>query len=173
MSIIKSALSAVKLAFLALFGVSNATPTATIFKAIQGAAAAVGVGIVTYLGGADAMLYTLVAFTATDYVLGWMIAIINWKLSSKIGFKGICKKGLMFGWVGLGQFLDNSLSDVLGGLPIIRTLLILFFIGNEGISLIENSAVLGLPIPQKIKDILIQLKEGKLEILKNKDVKKE
>ena len=107
-----------------------------------------------FLGGADGFLYALLIFVATDYITGVMCAIVDHKLSSEIGFKGICKKVLIFALVGLGNILDVY---ILGEGSALRTAVIFFYLSNEGISLLENAAYLGLPIPEKLKEILAQL----------------
>ena len=110
-----------------------------------------------YMGGADGPLYTLVVFVIADYITGVMCAINNKRLSSSTGFKGICRKVLIFTLTGLANILDQC---VLGNGSILRTTVIFFYISNEGISLLENSARLGLPIPPKIKEVLEYLHQG-------------
>lgn len=110
------------------------------------------------LGGQDSFLYALIAFVVIDYFTGVMLAIINRKLSSAIGFKGIFKKVMVFFMVAIGHTIDAYLIKNGGA---IRTAVIFFYISNEGISILENSANIGLPIPGKLKDILVQLKEDK------------
>lgn len=83
-----------------------------------------------------------------------MCAIADKNLSSEVGFKGICRKVLIFALVGIGNILDVY---VLGQGGVLRTAVIFFYLSNEGISLLENSTHLGLPVPQKLKDILAQL----------------
>ena len=100
------------------------------------------------------MLYALIAFVVIDYITGVFCAIADKKLSSEIGFKGICKKVLIFILVGVGNIIDTR---IIGSGSVLRTAVIFFYISNEGVSLLENSAHLGLPIPQKLKDILEQL----------------
>lgn len=121
---------------------------------IQGIFAAVGGWLGYYLGGCDGLLYALLAFVVTDYITGVMCAIIDKKLSSSVGFKGIFKKVLIFLMVGIGHALD---SYVIGTGSVLRTAVIFFYIANEGLSLTENAAHLGLPIPAKLKDVLEQL----------------
>ena len=116
--------------------------------------AAVGGWLGWFLGGCDGLLYALVAFVVIDYITGVFCAAIDHKLSSKIGFKGICKKVLIFILVGMGNIID---VQIIGNGSVMRTAVIFFYLSNEGISLLENSAHLGLPIPQKLKDILEQL----------------
>ena len=106
------------------------------------------------LGGLDGFLYALIAFVVIDYITGLMAAIIEHKLSSEIGFKGIFKKVLIFTMVAIGNILD---SKIIGDGSTIRTAVIFFYLSNEGISIIENSVIIGLPVPHKLKDILAQL----------------
>ena len=107
-----------------------------------------------FLGGWDGLLYALIAFVAIDYVTGVMCAISNHTLSSEVGFKGICRKVLIFLLVGIGSILD---AHVIGSGSVLRTAVIFFYISNEGVSLLENAARLGLPVPEKIKVVLEQL----------------
>ena len=107
-----------------------------------------------YLGGVDGFLYALIAFVLVDYVTGVMCAIADKKLSSAVGFKGICRKVLIFVLVGIGNLVDVY---VLGEGGALRTAVIFFYLSNEGVSLLENAAHLGLPIPEKLKEVLEQL----------------
>ena len=121
---------------------------------IQLVFSAVGGWLGYFLGGCDGLIYTLLAFVVLDYLTGIMCAIVDKKLSSEIGFKGIFKKVLIFVLVGVGHLLD---VQVLGEVGILRTAVIFFYLSNEGVSLIENAAHLGLPIPEKLKAVLEQL----------------
>ncbi len=125
-----------------------------IWNGIQIAFSALGGFLGWFLGGADGFLYALIAFVVIDYITGVMCAIVDKNLSSEVGFKGICRKVLIFTLVGIGNILDVY---VLGQAGVLRTAVIFFYISNEGVSLLENSAHLGLPIPAKLKDILAQL----------------
>ena len=107
-----------------------------------------------FLGGCDGLLYTLLAFTAMDYITGVMCAVNDKTLSSEVGFRGICRKVLIFMLVGIANILD---ADVVGTGSVLRTAVIFFYISNEGVSLLENAANLGLPVPEKIKTVLEQL----------------
>ena len=107
-----------------------------------------------FLGGCDGLLYALVVFVIVDYITGVMCAINNKTLSSAVGFKGICRKVLIFLLVGIANVLD---VEVIGTGSVLRTAVIFFYISNEGISLLENAGHLGLPIPEKIKVVLEQL----------------
>ena len=107
-----------------------------------------------FLGGCDGLLIALVAFAAIDYITGLMCAISEKRLNSKIGLKGICRKVLIFTLVGVANIID---VQVIGTGSVLRTAVIFFYLSNEGVSLLENAAHLGLPIPKKLKDILEQL----------------
>ena len=121
---------------------------------IQMVFAAVGGWLGYYLGGCDGLLLALVAFAAADYLTGVMCAVSDRKLSSNVGFKGICMKVLIFLLVGIANILD---VHVIGTGSVLRTAVIFFYISNEGVSLLENAAHLGLPVPGKIKAVLEQL----------------
>ena len=121
---------------------------------IQMVFAAVGGWLGYYLGGCDGLLLALVAFALADYLTGVMCAVSDRKLSSNVGFKGICRKVLIFLLVGIANILD---VHVIGTGSVLRTAVIFFYISNEGVSLLENAAHLGLPVPEKIKTVLEQL----------------
>lgn len=125
-----------------------------IWTGIQLAFTALGGFLGWFLGGLDGFLYALIAFTVIDYITGIMCAIVDKNLSSAVGFKGICRKVLIFTLVGVGNIVDVY---VLGEAGVLRTAVIFFYLSNEGVSLLENSAHLGLPIPKKLKDVLEQL----------------
>ena len=107
-----------------------------------------------FLGGCDGLLIALVLFAVVDYLTGIMCAVADKKLSSHVGFKGICRKVLIFLLVGMANILDVA---VIGNGSVLRTAVIFFYISNEGVSLLENAGHLGLPIPQKVKEVLEQL----------------
>ena len=114
-----------------------------------------------FVGGCDGLLYALLAFVVIDYITGMMCAIADRKLSSEVGFKGICRKVLIFLLVGIANVLD---VNVIGTGSVLRTAVIFFYISNEGVSLLENAAHLGLPVPDKMKAVLEQLhKKGEDE----------
>ena len=127
-----------------------------IWSGIQIAFTAFGGFLGWFLGGLDGFLYALIAFTVIDYITGVMCAITDKKLSSSVGFKGICRKVLIFTLVGIGNIVDVY---VLGQGGVLRTAVIFFYLSNEGVSIMENTAHLGLPIPTKLKDVLEQLHE--------------
>lgn len=107
-----------------------------------------------FSGGADGFLYALIAFVVIDYITGMMCAVADRELSSKVGFKGICRKVIIFLLVGVANLLDVY---IIGTGSVLRTAVIFFYLSNEGLSLLENGAHLGLPIPEKIKNVLAQL----------------
>ena len=100
-----------------------------------------------FLGGCDGLLYALVLFVVVDYITGVMCAAADHKLSSEVGFKGICRKVLIFLLVGIGHVLD---AQIIGTGSVLRTAVIFFYLSNEGVSLLENAGHLGLPIPEKL-----------------------
>ena len=126
----------------------------SIWVSIQVAFSALGGFLGWYLGGVDGFLYALSAFVLVDYITGVMCAIADKKLSSEVGFKGICRKVLIFLLVGIGHIVD---AQVIGSGGVLRTAVIFFYLSNEGVSLIENAAHLGLPVPDKLKAVLEQL----------------
>ena len=115
---------------------------------------AVGGWLGWFLGGCDGLILALVIFATLDYITGVMCAIADHKLSSEVGFKGIARKVLIFALVGVGHVLD---AYVIGTGSILRTAVIFFYLSNEGVSLMENAAHLGLPVPEKLKVVLEQL----------------
>lgn len=124
------------------------------WNTIQLIFAAIGGWLGFFLGGCDGLLYALIAFVVIDYLTGIMCAISDHTLSSEVGFRGICRKVLIFLLVGIANVLD---IHVLGNGSVLRTAVIFFYISNEGVSLLENAAHLGLPVPEKVKDVLEQL----------------
>lgn len=124
------------------------------WNTIQLIFAAVGGWLGYFLGGCDGLLIALIIFVVCDYITGVLCAIADKKLSSAVGFKGICRKVLIFILVGIANILD---IHVLSHEGVLRTAIIFFYISNEGLSLTENAAHLGLPIPGKLKDVLEQL----------------
>ena len=114
-----------------------------------------------FLGGCDGLILALLLFVSVDYITGVMCAIADRKLSSEVGFKGICRKVLIFLLVGIANILD---VNVIGTGSVLRTAVIFFYISNEGVRLLENAAHLGLPVPNKMKAVLEQLhKKGEDE----------
>lgn len=125
-----------------------------LWNTVQIAFAAIGGWLGYFLGGFDGLLYALIAFMVVDYITGVMCAIVDKTLSSAVGFKGICRKVLILALVGIAHILD---ANIIGDGSVLRTAVIFFYISNEGVSLLENAAHLGLPIPEKMKEILAQL----------------
>ncbi|MDO5392385.1 MAG: phage holin family protein [Eubacteriales bacterium] len=125
---------------------------------IQYATAVLGGFVGWFLGGFDGFLYALLAFVIIDYLTGVMVAVLEKKLSSEVGFKGIFKKVLIFCLVAIGHIID---TQIIKDGSILRTAVIFFYLSNEGISILENVALIGLPVPDKLKAVLEQLREEK------------
>ena len=125
-----------------------------IWTKIQIAITALGGWLGYFLGGLDGLLIALLVFVALDYVTGVMCAISDHKLSSAVGFRGICRKMVILMLVGIGHILD---VHVVGTGSALRTAVICFYLSNEGISLLENASHLGLPVPDRLKTILQQI----------------
>jgi len=130
-----------------------------IWNKIQAALTIAGGFVGWFLGGFDGFLYALITFVAIDYITGVLCAIIDKNLCSKIGAIGIFKKVLIFVLVGVGHVLDTNVLGVIGNTDanVLRTAVIFFYLSNEGISILENATHIGLPIPEKLKDVLKQL----------------
>jgi toxin secretion/phage lysis holin len=126
-----------------------------ITDVIQWIFASIGGCLGYFFGGFDGFLYALLAFVVIDYITGIMVAVLEKKLSSEVGFRGIFKKVLIFCFVAIGQIVDTQL---IGQGSVLRTAVIFFYISNEGISILENATIIGLPVPEKLKDVLVQLK---------------
>lgn len=107
-----------------------------------------------FLGGMDGLIYAILAFSVIDYVTGIMCAIDKKELSSSVGFKGIARKIIIFSLVGVANILDVY---ILGHVGVLRAAVIFFYLSNEGISILENTSKLGLPVPEKLQNILQQL----------------
>lgn len=125
-----------------------------ILNSIQVAITFIGGWLGWILGGIDSFLYALLVFVVIDYITGLMCAVLDKKLSSEIGFRGIFKKVLIFSLVTIGHIIDQN---VIGEGSVIRTAIIFFYLSNEGISILENVSHIGLPVPKKLKDVLEQL----------------
>lgn len=124
------------------------------WNVIQLLISALGGWLGYFLGGCDGLLYALLAFVVIDYITGVMCAVNDHTLSSEVGFRGICRKVLVFLLVGIANVLD---VQVIGTGSVLRTAVIFFYISNEGVSLLENATHLGLPVPEKIKAVLEQI----------------
>lgn len=114
----------------------------------------IGGALSTLVGGMDGLMIVLLACMIIDYLTGVMHAILEKQLSSAVGFKGICKKVLIFVMVGVAHLLD---VHILGGVGALRSAVICFYLSNEGVSMLENAARIGLPIPDTLRDVLAQL----------------
>ena len=118
--------------------------------------AAMGGALGAVLGGWDGFLYAWVLFVAVDYLTGVLVAVMRRKLSSEAGFRGIARKVVIFCLVAVAQVID---VQIIRNGSVVRTAVIFFYLSNEGISIVENAAALGLPVPRKLKDVLEQLKD--------------
>ena len=125
-----------------------------IWAKIQMAVAAIGGWLGYFLGGMDGLMIALIVFMVLDYITGLMCAVIDKKLSSAVGFKGICKKVLILMLVGVAHIVD---LHVVGTGDALRSAVVCFYLSNESVSMLENAAHLGLPIPEKLKSVLAQL----------------
>ena len=136
--------------------------------------AAVGAWLGYFLGGNDGLLYALLVFVIVDYITGVMCAIEDRKLSSSVGFRGLCRKVLTFLLVGIAQVLDVHVLNQPG---VLRTAVIFWAIANNGLSILENAAHLGLPVPEQLKQVLEQLhdragKSGEPETVIGEDIER-
>ena len=127
-----------------------------LWHLIQVVFSSLGGFIAWFLGGIDGYIYVLVLFVIADYITGIMKSIVERKLSSQIGAKGIFKKTIIFILTGLSNLIDEFLLLDFG---IFRTVVVFFYISNEGISILENAHAMGLPIPVKLKNILLNLRD--------------
>lgn len=130
----------------------------TVIDKMELAFAALGGFLGWFFGGFDGFLYALIVFVVTDYFTGILAAGVQKRLSSEVGFKGIAKKVCIFILVGVANIVD---TQILKSGSALRTAVIFFYLSNEGLSVLENSAVIGLPIPEKLRSMLVQLAEEK------------
>lgn len=128
-----------------------------IFNTISVIGGTVGGIAVSFFGGMDKIMWALLILIVLDYITGLLKALYNKNLSSEIGFKGIIRKILILIIVGVSVIIQNF------GIPAIREIVIMFFAINEAISLLENASQMGLPIPDKLKDTLLQLRDKNKE----------
>jgi toxin secretion/phage lysis holin len=137
----------------------------SILLIIQAAVIAAGAFIGTFIGGIDGFMYTLIAVIIIDYITGVIRSIIERKLCSNIGARGIAKKVVLFLVVGLAHLVDvHLIQDSINAL---RTAVVFFYISNESISVLGNVEAIGLPIPQKLKTVLEQIKSITDEVSDN------
>lgn len=122
---------------------------------IDSIAGAVGAVLGFMYGEVTGLFWALIAFMALDYITGVIVAVIEKRLSSEVGFRGLAKKFLILVFVAVGHIADTY---ILGGTPAAMSAVMLFYMANEGISIIENAAALGLPVPKKLTNIMEQIK---------------
>ena len=125
-----------------------------IWAKVQAAVAAIGGYLGYFVGGVDGLMTALLIFMVLDYITGLMCAIADKKLSSAVGFKGVCKKVLILMLVGVAHIVD---LHVVGTGDALRRAVVCVYLSNESVSMLENAAHLGLPIPEKLKSVLAQL----------------
>ena len=129
-----------------------------VVNGIQYVVTGIGGFLGWWVGGVDGFLYALIAFIVIDYLTGVMTAVLERRLSSAIGFRGIFKKVCIFILVGVAHILD---TQVMKAGSVLRTAIIFFYLSNEGISILENSVKIGLPVSKRLRDVLMQLQEDK------------
>ena len=140
-----------------------------IWAKVQAAIAAIGGYLGYFVGGVDGLMTALLIFMVLDYITGLMCAIADKKLSSAVGFKGICKKVLILILVGVAHIVD---LHVVGTGDALRSAVVCFYLSNESVSMLENAAHLGLPIPEKLKSVLAQL-HGRIDDIDSKESKQQ
>ena len=131
-----------------------------MWNMVQGVFAALGGALGYFLGECDSLLIALIVFVVVDYITGVMVAVSERKLSSEVGYKGILKKIFLLIMVGVAHVLD---AHVMNTGSMLRTAVIFFYLSNEGISIIENAGKLGIPVPEKVRKVLEQLKDKEEE----------
>ena len=136
-----------------------------IWAKVQAAIAAIGGYLGYFVGGVDGLMTALLIFMVLDYITGLMCAIADKQLSSAVGFKGICKKVLILMLVGVAHIVD---LHVVGTGDALRSAVVCFYLSNESVSMLENAAHLGLPIPEKLKSVLVQL-HGRIDDIDEED----
>lgn len=127
-----------------------------VWNVLSAVFATIGLWLGLFIGPVNGLLIALIVFVITDYITGFASAIVRKELSSSVGFKGLARKVLIFLIVGIANVLDVY---VLGANAVLRTAVILFYMCNEGLSIIENAGEIGLPIPKKLKQVLAQLRK--------------
>ena len=129
-------------------------------------------GIVTavsgFLGGMDGIMYALIAFITIDYITGVAVAVKQKKLSSEVGFWGLVRKVCILLLIGIAHYIDCYVTK--NG-DVIRTVVSMYYIGNEGVSILENCGNLGLPLPPKLIAVMAQIKETGEKSDKRDDIK--
>ncbi len=125
-----------------------------IFNWISIVCGTIGGFIVSLLGGWDKLIMALIILMCLDYITGLIKAYYNKELSSQIGFKGLTKKVLILVIVAVAVVAENNL-----GIPAIREIVIMFFAVNEALSILENAGAMGLPLPEKLKQALLQIRD--------------
>lgn len=136
-----------------------------VWAKIQMAISVIGGWLGYFVGGVDGLMTALLVFMVIDYLTGVMCAVYDKTLSSEVGFRGICKKMLIVLLVGVAHIVD---VDVVGTGDALRSAVVCFYLSNEGVSMLENAAHLGLPIPEKLKAILAQLHNRSDKDISNK-----
>jgi len=126
-----------------------------IWYGFQALFTAIGGFVGWFIGGVDGLIHALIGFIILDYIMGIIRAMLEKNLSSRIGAKGILKKIVIFMIVGAAHLVDTYIFQIEG--DVMRTAVIFFYIANEGISLLENASAIGLPVPAKLKDVLVQI----------------
>lgn len=125
-----------------------------LFNWISVVGGVIGGFLAYWLGGWDALLKTIVCLAVLDYITGWIKAFYNKQLSSEIGFKGLLKKIVMF----IVIAVSYAIQGLMGGKVPLREVVIMFYIANEALSLLENAAEF-IPVPDKLKEVLLQLRD--------------
>ena len=139
-----------------------------VWAKIQMAITGIGGWLGYFVGGVDGLMTTLIIFMVIDYITGLMCAVADKKLSSAVGFKGICKKVLIILLVGVAHIVD---LHVVGTGSALRGAVVCFYLSNEGLSLLENAAYIGLPVPEKLRTVLAQLhnRDDKTDTTENRE----
>ena len=125
---------------------------------IDTSTAGIGALIGWFIGDFDGFIFALIAFCFMDYITGVLAAGVQRELSSAIGFKGIAKKITIFVLVGIAHVTDKELH---GHSAFLRDAVIFFYLANEGLSILENAIIIGIPIPEILKNKLLQIKDNK------------
>ena len=128
----------------------------TIWKTARAVLVGIGGPLGMLIGGLDGLLIALRVFMTIDIITGVSRAVVEKTLSSRIMFLGLLRKCCIFLLVIVGHVVD---AYVIGTGDAVRTMIIIFYIANDGLSILENSVALGLPVPEKLREILAQLRE--------------